>query len=313
MTTVLLGWDIYFLVFPQCTNPKLYHMAVSKFKHSRNAAFAVVDLLVLAVFISLFVIITAATLANARKQDLSTECLNNQRQLVSAWARYAADNEDTLCNNFTIPSILQTILDGKFENWANNIMTWSATGTEGLSVTNINWTRRSVLAPYATRPAEMTKCPADNFLSPAQRHAGWTARLRSYSMNTFMGRADTLPSSLTGRSWAEGGAYRQFLKTADIPNPGMTWVTIEEHPDSINDGFFVNGYSASSWADLPASHHSGAATFSFGDGHVELRKWRSRSSRFPVTFAYPAPRSFDALGRQDFEWYRDRVGYVRLP
>jgi hypothetical protein len=32
--------------------------------------------------------------------------------------------------------------------------------------------------------------------------------------------------------------HRQFLKQTDVPNPAMTWVTLDEHPDTINDGFF---------------------------------------------------------------------------
>lgn len=288
-------------------------MGTNNFRRKPEAGFAIVDLLVLVVFLGTFLMLVGAAWENARTRNLTAECLNNQRQLVTAWTYYASDNDETVCNNFTIPATLQTITEGKFENWANNIMTWVGTGIEAQSTTNLDWARRSVLAPYAVDPAGMAKCPADNYVSPGQKRVQWKDRVRSFSMNAFMGRADTSSSSSTGRSWAEGGAYRQFLKTRDIPDPGRTWVTIEEHPDSINDGFFVNAYASSTWADLPSSLHSGGTTFSFADGHAELHKWKSRASLFPVRFIYGNPRPFDALGRQDFAWYRDRVGYVRMP
>jgi prepilin-type processing-associated H-X9-DG protein len=283
-------------------------------RRNPKAGFAIIDLLAITVLLSVFATIGIAALGESLNQRLSGECMNNQRDLISAWTGHAADNDATVCNNFTIPATLQSITEGKFENWANNIMSWSGgTSIEARSITNSEWAKRSPLGAYAANPSGMAKCPADNFLSAPQRSAGWKMRMRSYSMNAFMGRTDTSASSLTGRSWAEGGAYRQFLKTTDIPDPGKTWVTIEEHADSINDGFFIVGYSATEWGDRPASLHSGGATFSFADGHVELRKWRSRTSRFPVTFSYGTSRPFDAPGRLDFLWYRDRVGYVRLP
>ena len=34
--------------------------------------------------------------------------------------------------------------------------------------------------------------------------------------------------------------YRQFLKAGNIPNPSGLFVTLDEHPDSINDGFLTN-------------------------------------------------------------------------
>jgi prepilin-type processing-associated H-X9-DG protein len=145
-----------------------------------------------------------------------------------------------------------------------------------------------------------------------QRQRGWTRRLRSNSMNALFGRSSNNPNDPThrGLSWYANGAYRQFLKTTHVPTPSMTWVTVDEHPDWINDGFFIVGISATQWGDAPASYHNGACGFSFADGHAEIRKWLSATSRIPVTTTGPTPRPFDAAGRQDFEWYRERTGYV---
>jgi prepilin-type processing-associated H-X9-DG protein len=79
----------------------------------------------------------------------------------------------------------------------------------------------------------------------------------------------------------------------------------------LNDAYFVNNPDASSWQDIPASYHNGACGFSFADGHAEIRRWLSGTSKYQaVKFSYPATKTFDAQGRVDFQWYRERTGYV---
>jgi prepilin-type processing-associated H-X9-DG protein len=168
--------------------------------------------------------------------------------------------------------------------------------------------RSGVLAKYTSAALQVYRCPADIYLSPAQRKAGWTMRLRSNSMNALFGRSDNLASSATGRAWFDQ-SYRQFLKMSDVPVPAKTWLTVDEHPDSVNDGFFIVNINATQWGDLPASYHNGACGFSFADGHAEVHKWRSPTSIYPVKYAF-ATRAFDAAGRQDFAWYKERVGYT---
>jgi len=48
---------------------------------------------------------------------------------------------------------------------------------------------------------------------------------------------------------------------------------VDEHPDSINDGYFLNRADKRAWIDLPASYHNNGAAFSFADGHAELHRW----------------------------------------
>jgi prepilin-type processing-associated H-X9-DG protein len=132
-------------------------------------------------------------------------------------------------------------------------------------------------------------------------------------MNSLFGVSGTEPgnTSAAGQSaWLPH--YRQFLKQAQIPQPAQTWVTLDEHPDSINDGFFFVDINATAWGDTPGSYHAGACGFSFVDGHAEIHKWRSGTSIYPVTFKwYAVP--FDALGQQDFQWYKDHTGYTPYP
>ena len=88
---------------------------------------------------------------------------------------------------------------------------------------------------------------------------------------------------------------------------------MDEHPDSINDGYYINNPNATAWQDLPASYHCGACGFSFADGHSEIKKWLSGTSKYAkVNYFYPNPTmQFDANGRKDFAWYLERTGYVQ--
>ena len=91
----------------------------------------------------------------------------------------------------------------------------------------------------------------------------------------------------------------------------MTWVTLDEQADSINDAFFISGIGAGNWQDTPGSYHGGACGFSFADGHAEIHKWKSNTSIYPVQLISSGGwKPFDALGRQDYQWYTDRTGYV---
>ena len=111
-----------------------------------------------------------------------------------------------------------------------------------------------------------------------------------------------------GKAWFDQ-SYRQYIKQTQVRDPAKTWVTVDEHPDSINDSFFIVGVNVTQWGDLPASYHGGACGFSFADGHAEVHKWKSRTSIYPTRFVF-GTISFDAAGRLDFAWYKERTGYL---
>ena len=69
--------------------------------------------------------------------------------------------------------------------------------------------------------------------------------------------------------------------------------------------------NASTWGDAPASYHNGACGFSFVDGHAEIKKWLSNSSKIKVTTRGLTAPALDVVGKKDLQWYTDRTGYVR--
>lgn len=282
--------------------------------HAHKAGgFTLIELLVVIAIIAILAGMLLPALAKAKTKAQGIKCLSNNKQLGLAWHLYSGDFDDRCANNFTIPGTEEAINTKTFDNWVNNVMTWGAGGSvDDVSNTNQLWVKNGILAQYTGAALEIYKCPADNYASPAQRKKGWPTRVRSNSMNAFFGFAEHNPPATerAGHSWAFSGAYRQFLKQTDVPQPSMTWLTLDEHPDSINDAFFVTDPAVNYWQDTPASYHNGACGFSFADGHAEVHKWLSGASKYKVEYNYGARKNFDAAGKNDMKWYADRIQMI---
>jgi prepilin-type processing-associated H-X9-DG protein len=235
-------------------------------------------------------------LAGAREQARSTACLNNTRQLMLGWFFYADDHTDYLAYNIGSSvgngvAAVQTNL-----NWVNGVMTW---GTEPDNTNSAKLTEAS-LGDYVNRALNIYHCPSDTALSSVQRQQGWSRRVRSYSMNAMVGNAG--PASRNGYN-VNNPYYTQFFRLSDIPTPSGIFVFLDEHPDSIDDGYFVNRASQTEWIDLPASYHNRAAAMSFADGHSEMHRWAlSANCPPPLPDAANLPIVLTGTDLTDFNW-----------
>src|SRR6185503_3143677 len=106
--------------------------------------FTAIELIAVVAVIVVLTGILIPTLAKTKSADDAAVCVRNMRELVTAWQLYAGNYEDRVCNNFTIPATQEAITTKTFDNWANNLMTWSTTGLEGQSVTNKEWLKSGV-------------------------------------------------------------------------------------------------------------------------------------------------------------------------
>jgi hypothetical protein len=231
-------------------------------------------------------------------------CAGNLRQLTLAWSLYSADSGGKLVNNFGLAETMSTVAAKTYRTWAHNILDWSVNPSN----TNLALLSASKIFPYVPSSGLAFKCPADNFLSAVQTRAGWARRIRSYSMNGFMGRLSegTDPTGRGESALVTG--YRQFLLQSSIPKPNETIVFVDEHPDSINDGYFINDPAPTAqWLDFPGSQHNGACGASFADGSAEIHSWTSDRTKLPVRFGFTTPPSLTPEARVDRQWLSSRL------
>jgi prepilin-type N-terminal cleavage/methylation domain-containing protein/prepilin-type processing-associated H-X9-DG protein len=263
--------------------------------------FTLVELLTAIVIIGILAGLLTAALAKAKGKAEGLSCFNNARQLSLAWLLYAGDNDELLPYNLGGPES-RGIAPNRDYNWVNNLMDWEVSNSDN---TNTAFVAQGSFAAFANRTARIYRCPSDRVLSEIQKRAGWVARVRSYSMNAMVGDAGN--NSRYGTN-IFNPQYRQFKRSTDIGSPVEIFVFLDEHPDSINDGYFLNRLEELEWTDLPASYHNGAANFTFADGHVETHRWVSSATKPPARpDAAGLPRPVDPKDSADFDWVRERT------
>ncbi|MRR39348.1 DUF1559 domain-containing protein, partial [bacterium] len=240
----------------------------------RLAGFTLLELLVCIAVIAILASLLMPAVARARSRGQSIACLNNLKQLSLATVVYVDDFRDRLPYNLGSDDISKAVARKWYYNWSSPVMSWEL-DSDNTNTVALTW---GGIGPYTGRSKQIYRCPADSVVSDLQARAGWTSRVRSMSLNAMVGDAGEY--SETGVN-INNPAHTQFFKTTQITQPSRIFFYIEEHPDSINDGYFVNRIDTGRWTDLPASYHGGSANLTFADGHAERRAWKSDSTRPP--------------------------------
>jgi prepilin-type N-terminal cleavage/methylation domain-containing protein/prepilin-type processing-associated H-X9-DG protein len=266
-----------------------------------STGFTLIELLVVVAILAILAGLLLPALAAAKAKARAIACLNNERQLALAWRLYADDSSDVLPYNYGAVEIRLAVAQGRFVNWTSSVMSWELDPDN----TNTVLLTTGGLGPYTGGAFRIYRCPSDAVVSDLQAGVGWTTRVRSLSMNAMVGDAGYYSRSGTN---VNNPHYQQFFKLGQIQAPSQVFVFIEEHPDSINDGYFVDKDDSYQWNDLPAAWHGGRANLSFADGHLEAHKWRFASTKPPprpdaahLPFAIPTPE------QGDFDWLMEHM------
>lgn len=236
---------------------------------TQESAFTFTELLVVVLVVALCVVSLLPAWARTQPDNRVFQCLNNHRQLTRAWRMYADDYNGRLAPNAHGAMPLYPV-------WAAGWLDWDARSenTNSLYLTD---PRYSALARYCGKDARLFKCPADQYLSPTQRRLGWN-RVRSVSENLYVGESNVEfgPTDLA--------YYDHVRKWTGLvnPRPAETWLSLDEHPDSINDGGFLPP-TATTLVDVPANYHDGGAGVAYADGHAEIHRWAGSVLRLPIT------------------------------
>jgi len=254
--------------------------------------FTRMDFMAIAAMVALLGVLLLPVLGDQERHSRAVICSVNLKKLMGGWSAFAADHADALPFNANAPG-------GQYD-WCGS--SW----LDGVPSNPNNWnhelyTKRAQLWPYVFDTPAFT-CPDDP--SRARATSGpdagrYLPRIRSYSMNNWM----------RGTAWGSPG-WIVFTNMAQVTvaGPDRLWVLMDEHPDSINDGFFavdMTGYPTSPGStrmvDFPAFYHGRGATLGFADGRAEVRVWkdnRTVPTSGPV-LNVPQPNNTDIIWLQE--------------
>jgi prepilin-type N-terminal cleavage/methylation domain-containing protein len=284
-------------------------MNIWKTPKSRRAArasgFTLIELLVVIAIIAILAGMLLPALAKAKTKAQGIMCMNNGKQLMIGWNMYAGDYDDKICRtaglDLLVPGNTHRA-DANYRIGGVDYQQWAMGSMEsGPGWTNTILLQHSLLYKYVNA-LPVYRCPADRATTKhPYGKGGGVPKVRSMSMNAWMNPVN--PWAADKRTGTP--LIKNFRKISDILKPSDTWVTIDENPASINDGWFVCDPTrgrTGAWVDIPATYHNKAGGISFSDGHSEIKKWKDPAITAANADIGVTPRD----GGKDHTWLQER-------